>query len=151
MEDWRVLAEVTAREGEAHVPFIFTNQAEHSGKALVTDGRVPGRLLGKHEEYAKLGAEPYVVETVRGGYRLEFVEPPPPSYTRNNKSALEDPSFVKAELVRLEQLGCLRRVQERPFITLPLSLVFSGKLRLVVDASRGLNPYCKARGIKVQI
>ena len=117
----------------------------------MTDGRVPGRLLGKHEEYAKLGAEPYVVETVRGGYRLEFVQPPLPSYTRNNKSALEDPSFVKAELVRLEQLGCLRRVQERPFITLPLSLVFSGKLRLVVDASRGLNPYCKARGIKVQI
>ena len=36
MEDWRVLAEVTAREGEAHVPFTFTNQAEHSGKALVS-------------------------------------------------------------------------------------------------------------------
>ena len=33
-------------------------------------------------------------------------------------------------------------MKTRPFITLPMSLVFSNKLRLVVDASRGLNPYC---------
>ena len=151
MEDLSVLAQVSAKEGEHHVPFLFTNQAEHSGKALVTDGRVPGRLLGRHCEYTELGAEPYVVETVRGGYKLEFEgEPPPPSYTRNIKSALEDPGFVKKELERLEQLGCLLRVEERPYITLPLSLVFSGKLRLVVDASRGLNPYCLARGIKLE-
>ena len=46
MEDLSVLAQVSAKEGEHHVPFLFTNQAEHSGKALVTDGRVPGRHLG---------------------------------------------------------------------------------------------------------
>ena len=149
--DYSVLAEVQAKEGESHVPFSFTNQSEHSGKALVTDSRVPGRLLGMHLKYEEFGAEEYVVETVRSGYRLLFDEEPPASFCRNNKSALSDSVFVRAELERLEQLGCIVRVEQRPHVTLPLSSVFSGKKRLVVDASRGLNPYCTARGIKVRL
>ena len=149
--DYSALAEVRAREGESHVPFSLTNHVLHAGKALVTDSRVPGRLLGKQLLYEHVGAEPYVVETVKSGYKLVFDEEPPPSFCRNNKSALCDSDFVRAELDRLEKLGCIVKVQQRPFITLPLSSVFSGKKRLVVDASRGLNPYCTARGIKVQI
>ena len=148
--DFSVLAEVQAREGESHIPFSLTNQSQHSGKALVTDARVPGRLLGKHFMYQEFGAEPYVVETVRSGYKLEFDEEPRPSFSRNNKSALDDSEFVRAELDRLEELGCVVRVEQRPYITLPLSSVFSGKKRLVVDASRALNPFCTARGIKVR-
>ena len=147
--DFSVLAEVQVKEGEQHVPFTFTNQSQHSGKALVTDSRVPGRLLGCHLMYEGFGAEPYIVETVRAGYKLLFDLEPPPSYCRNNKSALGDSVFVRAELDRLEKLGCIVKVQQRPYITLPLSSVFSGKKRLVVDASRGLNPFCTARGIKV--
>ena len=57
--------------------------------------------------------------------------------------------FVTAELGRLERLGCIRRVETQPAVVLPLSLVFSSKWRLVLDASRGLNPYCTSRGIKL--
>ena len=57
---------------------------------------------------------------------------------------------MKAELIRLEQLGCIERVPERPFIVLPLSVVFSKKLRLVVDASRGLNPFLMDRKVKLE-
>ena len=42
--------------------------------------------------------------------RLEFDVEPPVSFTTNNKSALAQPDFVKTELHRLEQLGCIRRV-----------------------------------------
>ena len=41
-------------------------------------------------------------------------------------------------------------MKEEPYIVLPLSRVFSGKWRLVVDASRGLNPFCKQRGIRLE-
>ena len=100
--------------------------------------------------YEEFGAEPYVVETVRSGYKLKLDEEPPPSFCKNNKSALDDSEVVRAELDRLEQLGCVVKVEQRPYVTLPLSSVFSGKKRLVVDASRGLNPFCTARGIKVR-
>ena len=39
------------------------------GKPLVTDARVPGRVLGHHVYYEKVGAEPYIVQTVKEGYR----------------------------------------------------------------------------------
>ena len=39
------------------------------GKSLVTDARVPGRVLGHHVYYEKVGAEPYIVQTVKEGYR----------------------------------------------------------------------------------
>ena len=39
------------------------------GKALVTDSRVPGRILGHHVFYEEIGAEPYILQTVKEGYR----------------------------------------------------------------------------------
>ena len=149
MEELAVLAEMDAKGEELHVPLGLANSAQYAGKTLITDSRVPGRLLGKQAVYEEIGAEPYVVEVISSGYKLEFDVEPPPSFTQNNKSAREDPEFVRAELGRLEELGCIERVQEQPFIVLPLSKVFSGKMRLVVDASRGLNPYCTSHGVKV--
>mgnify|MGYP007123542128 CR=1 FL=1 len=43
------------------------------GKPLVTDARVPGRVLGHHLYYEKVGAEPYIVQTVKEGYRCRIV------------------------------------------------------------------------------
>ena len=57
---------------------------------------------------------------------------------------------MKAEVLRLEALGCIKRVQYQPYIVLPLSVVFSKKLRLVVDASRGLNPFLEDRRVKLE-
>ena len=87
---------------------------------------------------------------VKNGYRLEFDAEPPASFTKNNKSALNKKEFVLKELLRLEQLGCIVRVQEQPKVVLPLSAVFSKKWRLVVDASRTLNPYCTRRKIMLE-
>jgi hypothetical protein len=132
------------------VPTLLANEAVQFGKALVTDCRVPGRLLGRHAVYEAVSAEQYVIDTVAEGYRLEFDSEPPPSFVSNNKSARDDPVFVRKELMRLEQLGCLVRVESRPKVVLPLSRVYSNKWRLVVDASRGLNPYCTKRSIKLE-
>jgi hypothetical protein len=142
LEKW---ADMRACKGEEHLPELL--QIER--KELVTDGRVPGRLLGHEASYEAIGAEPYIVQTVRSGYRLEFDMDPPASFLQNNASVKQDPDFVWAELTRLERLGCIRRTESRPWVVNPLSLVHSGKWRLVLDASRGLNPYCTVRGIKL--
>ena len=79
-----------------------------------------------------------------------FEEEPPPSYLRNNRSALDRPEFVKKELARLEELGCIVRVNHRPRVVNPMSVVYSNKWRLVLDGSRHLNPYCQRRGVQLE-
>ena len=138
-------------EGEDHIPKLLLNELEsQSNVNLATDARVPGRIKGQHSFYESIGADPYICNVVRNGYKLEFDSLPPPSFTENNKSALQKPDFMYKELLRLEELGCIERVDQKPTVVLPLSVVFSKKWRLVVDASRTLNPYCMKRKIKLE-
>ena len=117
-------------------------------KLSTTNRAVPGRLKGHHLAYEALGAEPYIVGLVKYGYRLVWEgKPPPPSVTRNNKSVRLAPEWTRAELSRLEALGCIK--EGTPTNILPLSRVFSNKWRLVLDCSRGLNPWCEKRGIRL--
>ena len=117
-------------------------------KLSTTNRAVPGRIKGHHLAYEALGAEPYIVGLVKHGYRLVWEnKPPPPSITRNNKSVRLAPDWTRAELSRLESLGCIK--EGKPSVILPLSRVFSNKWRLVLDCSRGLNPWCEKRGIRL--
>ena len=117
-------------------------------KHATTNVRVPGRLKGHQLAYERLGAEPYIVGLVEHGYRLVWEDaPPPPSITRNNKSVRLAAQWTRDELRRLESLGCIR--EGKPTVILPLSRVFSNKWRLVLDCSRGLNPLCQKRGIRL--
>ena len=54
------------------------------------------------------------------------------------------------ELKWLEQLGLISKLEERPHLVLPLSVVYSKKLRLVVDASRALNPCIEDQKVKLE-
>ena len=51
------------------------------------------------------------------------------------------------EFLRLEKLGCIRRVDYVPHRVNPVSCVYSKKWRCVLDASIVLNPYCLKREI----
>ena len=110
-----------------------------------TNSIVPGRLLGKTEAYRKANASQYVLDTVEFGYKLIFIDnvSPPSSFLPKNKSALYQETFT--ELLRLEKLGCIRKVSSRPHIVNPCSVVYSKKLRCVLDASQWLNRYCVRR------
>ena len=44
-----------------------------------TNTAVPGRLLGRIEAYQLAGASDYILETVRFGYKLVFIDGKPPS------------------------------------------------------------------------
>ena len=112
-----------------------------------TNTKVPGRIKGKLEAYLEADASKYVLQTISEGYRLIFINdvPPPPSYLPNNKSALSQKNFLFSELIRLEQLGCIRKVSSRPHIVNPCSVVYSKKLICVLDASQWLNKFCVRR------
>ena len=60
---------------------------------------------------------------IRDGYKLEFDSEPPPSFLPNNRSARERHDFVLRELDRLEKLGCILKVNDRPRVVNPMSVV----------------------------
>ena len=132
---------------------VLVNNASYAGRRLTTDIRVPGRI-GNPEFFNfwkdELKASPFILSTISEGYKFPFKSIPQGGICVNNKSMLQNNDFAIAELLRLESLGCISRVSTQPFLCLPLSVVFSKKLRLVVDASRHLNPYLEDRKIKLE-
>lgn len=114
----------------------LVNNSNYVGKKLTTDLRVPGRI-GNPEFYDfwkyELKASDFILDTIKNGYKFPFLDLPPGGFHKNNKSMLDNSEFALAELLRLERLGCISRVEEQPFLCLPLSVVFSKKLRLVFN------------------
>ena len=63
---------------------------------------------------------------------------------------MDNRGFGINEILRLEKLGCIYKVEERPYIVMPLTVVYSTKWRLVVDASRNLNDFLEVRHVKLE-
>ena len=73
---------------------------------------------------------------VANGYKVPFDKEPPDVFAENNKSCLRNMPFAIQELKRLEKLQCVKQVlREDCKVIMPHSVVYSIKLRLVVDAS----------------
>ena len=64
------LAEAGVFECEEHVAGLVAPETRGRTSHQGTVNRVPGIILGKHLEYEKFGAKPYIVRTVCEGYRL---------------------------------------------------------------------------------
>ena len=92
-----------------------------------------------------------VLDIIEFGYKIPFLDGklPPLSHLDNNKSALQDTDFIESQLYMFEKLGCIRKVNSKPRIILPLSSVLSNKKRLIVDGSRKLNPFIVDRKVRL--
>ena len=131
----------------------LVNDSNYVGRRLSTNISVPGSISKpQFRSFWKNVLKPSkeVMNIVENGYKLPFETTPPPSFEKNNASARRETSFVKAEVKRLLQLGCIEEVSEKPYIVNPLSVVFSKKLRLVVDSSRCINPYLRKMRVRLQ-
>ena len=138
---------------ESHLSETLVNEASYVGRRLSTNIHVPANIhKPQYREFwcETLKPSRYVLDIIKFGYKLPFSSEPPRSFSQNNRSAREDQDFVRAEIFRLESLGCIERVETLPYLILPLSSVFSKNKRLVVDASRSLNPYLKNRRVRLQ-
>ena len=131
-------------DSEEHLAVFLKNTSDYVGKKLVTNREVPGRLLNSefadfYENIVKAPKDMVAVYT--SGYEIPFENGPPPQChdTKNNALCVKEPEFCWQELQRLLALGCVREVSEGDSeVILPLSAVFSNKMRYVVDASRHL-------------
>ena len=132
---------------------MLVNDGDYFGRKLSTNVSVPGnphKVQFREFWTSEIKPSSFILDTIEYGYKLPFSQVPPKSFEKNNKSAREDQTFVRAEMLRLEKLGCISRVTEQPHLVLPLSSIFSKKKRVVVDASRALNPFLQHRRVRLQ-
>jgi hypothetical protein len=57
------------------------------------------------------------------------------------------PAYVEEQLLLLERIRCIEATETVPEITMPLSLVYSNKWRLLSDGSHNLNPFIRERKV----
>ena len=138
--------EVAWHASEKHLAHELKNDSSLLDKPLSTNSSVPGSIhKPEHLEFWRqvLRVDENFIRFLEDGYALSFKGnvPPPSAFAKNNKSFMEKKDFGIEEIKRLEKLGCIYKVKVQPTIVLPLSVVHSGKWRLVVDASRHLNKY----------
>jgi hypothetical protein len=104
-----------------------------------------GRLKNALDFWIKAGACENILEVIRHGYRIPFLDLPSSAVFKNNKSARENQKIVTAEIEKLINKGCVSVVSDRPIVVNPLTVAFNSanKARLVLDC-RHINLFlCK--------
>ena len=101
-----------------------------------------GRLKAAENKWQEAGANAYIMRVITEGYSIPFRELPGAKHLKNNKSARDNMNFVKTEVSKLLQKGCVSEVFEKPKVVNPLTVAFSktGKERLVLDC-RHINEF----------
>ena len=104
---------------------------------------VQGRLR-QHLSYWKevLQAPLPIVDCIKHGYRLPLKVIPPPYTRQNHRSTVLHNDFVGGAIHELLKNRCIARVDQKPIVCSPLSVVSNsaGKLRLVLNL-RYLNQF----------
>jgi len=62
---------------------------------------MPDRLKNYMQIWRSIGASQFILDVIDNGYRIPFHYTPPPSFLRNNKSALAHSSFVEEAISEL--------------------------------------------------
>ena len=92
------------------------------------------------------------LQVLKEGYKLPFLSEPDWYPEPNNKSAKEEPQFLREEVYKLRDKGVVSKVEKRPHCCSPLTvasrLLVSGKKkkRLCLDLSRKVNKHLKREG-----
>ena len=94
-----------------------------------------GRLRTKLDYWHTIGANNFVIDTIKFGYRIPFISTPCRDLFHNNKSALENASFVESAISELVGNCSVVEVPFVPHVVNPLSVSIqsSGKKRLILD------------------
>ena len=85
-----------------------------------------------------------VVEVLRNGYKLPFMQMPNPCLIPNNDSALHEDKIVRRAIEELLTTRCILEVESPPYCCNPLTAVGGNKLHLVIDLSCSVNKYLQS-------
>ena len=114
--------------------------------------RVQGHLC-EHAEFWLYELEPmaFAADIVTKGYCLPFMRMPDPLCQLNNRSAIDNASFVTAAIEDLVLAHCVEECSVCPIVSSPLSVVTNskGKQCLVLDL-RYINQFLPDRKFKYE-
>ena len=98
---------------------------------------VKGNLVKHIDIWHGIGASEFVINTIKEGYIIPFLQTPKQMHCRNNKSAFVHEKFVDDAISELVESGCVKLVPFKPYIVNPLSVALnkSAKPRLILDLS----------------
>ena len=96
---------------------------------------VKDRLATNINFLKQIGANSEILNVLKDGYKLTFLESPSLSFSNNNASALKDMKFVVEAVSELVQNKCVVKTSFKPFLVSPLSVSVNklGKQRLIFD------------------
>ena len=94
-----------------------------------------GRLKSCLNYWHTIGANSFVIDTIKFGYRIPFISTPCQASFSNNQSALNNESFVESAIAELVHTHAVVEVPFIPHVVNPLSVSIqsSGKKRLILD------------------
>ena len=94
-----------------------------------------GRLRSCLSYWHTIGANSFVIDTIKFGYRIPFISTPCQARFSNNQSALNNESFVESAIAELVHTHAVVEVPFIPHVVNPLSVSIqsSGKKRLILD------------------
>lgn len=108
---------------------------------------VKGSLCRHYNFWETIGANQFILDTIKNGYIVPFNTVPPRMKMKNNKSAIKNEQFVDQSISDLLDSGCMQEVPFEPYVISPLSVAEnkgSGKKRLILDLSQ-LNFFVEKR------
>ena len=108
----------------------------------VEQGSTIGRLRNSLNQWDKASASAHIKAVLKEGYIIPFIALPDAFHLKNNRSSLDNCSFVSEEIKRLIDKGSISELDHKPTCVNPLTVAFSkqNKPRLVLDC-RNLNPH----------
>ena len=106
----------------------------------ISSKNVKGRLAENISFWKEIGANSEILNVLKEGYKIPFLESPSESFSKNNASALKNIEFVVEAVSKLVQNKCVVETDFKPFVVSPLSVSVNklGKKRLILDL-RNLN------------
>ena len=113
---------------------------------------VQGRLKQNINFWCEvLQAPPPIIDCIENGYRLPLKFVPPPYFQQNHKSVELYSEFVNDAVLKLIANRCVMKVEEKPEVCSPLSVVGNpqGKLCLVLNL-RYLNQFLHVLSFKYE-
>lgn len=130
--------------------FLEQNLLFSSGEYSVTV--VKGRLRSNLKFWENIGASRWVIDIIRDGYCLPFLEKPAQKLFVNHSSCDNHADFVSKEIKKLVSTGAIVEVNKSELaVCSPLDVVSnaSGKLRLIMDL-RYVNKYLRVTKFKYE-
>ena len=95
---------------------------------------VKNRLKTSLSFWKNINTSEFIIDIIKSGYKIPFVNEPENITLKNNKSALDHTEFVKKAIKELSDANLIREESSRPHVVNPLTVsISSGKDRLILD------------------